>query len=126
MRSVASALKAELLGISESLARNADNLDEPQGDFVAPDIARSVRVTPVLLPKLGLLDAETVRSVIDIYVSIDQYCESIIMSGGTISPNNRSDRGLLSMPIASTSHMAKINRDLVGMLKPVIDRLDIK
>jgi hypothetical protein len=88
-RAVTSALKAELSGIRESLMRNADSLDKPDGDFVAPDIVHSVRVMPVLLPKLGLLDVETTRDVIGIYVSIDQYCEALIMQGGTIATNTR-------------------------------------
>jgi hypothetical protein len=97
---VISALKAELSGISETLQRNADSLDNPEGGFVAPDIAHSVRVMPYLLPKLGLLDVETTREVIGIYVSIDQYCEALMMGGGTIAANNRSDRRLIAIDLS--------------------------
>jgi hypothetical protein len=98
-RTVASALRAELSGISETLLQNAESLDQPAGDFVAPDIAHSVRVMPHLLPKFGLLESDVVRELIDVYVSIDQYCEALILRGGTIAPNNRPDRTLIRMPV---------------------------
>jgi hypothetical protein len=123
-RAVISALKAELSGISESLIRNADNLDKANSDFVVPDIAHSVRVMPVLLPKFGLLDVETTRHVIGIYVSIDQYCEGLIMRGGTIAANNRADRRLIAMPVARAKYVAKINRDLATMVRSAIEKLD--
>jgi hypothetical protein len=123
-RSVISALKAELSGISETLQRNADGLDNPQGDFVAPDIAHSVRVMPYLLPKLGLLDVVTTQEVIGIYVSIDQYCEALMMGGGTIAPNNRSDRRLIAMPLERAAFVARTNRQLIGLIRVVIDQLD--
>jgi hypothetical protein len=123
-RSVISALKAELSGISETLQRNADSLDNPEGGFVAPDIAHSVRVMPYLLPKLGLLDVETTREVIGIYVSIDQYCEALMMGGGTIAANNRSDRRLIAMPVERAGFVARTNRQLIGMIETVIEKLD--
>jgi hypothetical protein len=123
-RSVISALKAELSGICESLQSNADSLDNPRGDFVAPDIAHSVRIMPYLLPKLGLLDVDTTRAVIGIYVSIDQYCEALLMRGGTISDNNRPDRRLIAMPADRANFVARTNRQLVEMIRNVIDRLD--
>jgi hypothetical protein len=121
---VISALKAELSGISEALQRNADSLDNPEGGFVAPDIAHSVRVMPHLLSKLGLLDVETTREVIGIYVSIDQYCEALIMGGGTIAANNRSDRRLIAMPVERAGFVASTNRQLMGMISIVVEKLD--
>lgn len=124
-RSVISALKAELSGISETLTQNAEHLDKHTSDFVVPDLAHSVRVMPVLLPRFGLLDIETTRDVIGIYVSIDQYCESLIMLGGAIAANNRADRRLIAMPVKSASSVAKMNRDLAAMIKSVIVKLDV-
>jgi hypothetical protein len=123
-RAVISALKAELSGISESLIRNADSLAKPDSDFVVPDIAHSVRVMPVLLPKIGLLDVETTREVIGIFVSMDQYCEGLIMLGGTIAANNRADRRLIAMPVARATAVAKINRDLATMIRSAVEKLD--
>ena len=119
------ALKAELSGISETLTQNAEHLDKHVSDFVVPDLAHSVRVMPVLLPKFGLLDVETTREVIGIYVSIDQYCEGLILHGGTIAPNNRADRRLILMPVGRAGSIAKINRDLAAMIKSVIEKFDV-
>jgi hypothetical protein len=124
-RSVISALKAELSGISEALKLNADSLDNPEGDFVAPDIAHSVRVMPHLLSKLGLLDVDTIREVIGIYVSIDQYCEALIMRGGTIATSIRPDRRLIAMPVGRAAFVVRTNRQLVGMIESVVGRLDV-
>jgi len=118
-------LKAELSGISETLTQNAEHLDKHGSDFVVPDLAHSVRVMPVLLPKFGLLDVETTREVIGIYVSIDQYCEGLILHGGTIAPNNRADRRLILMPVGRAGSIAKMNRDLAAMIKSVIEKLDV-
>jgi hypothetical protein len=123
-RAVASALKAELSGINDTLLRNAKSLDNPEGNFVAADIAHSVRVMPVLLPKFGLLDVETTRAVIDVYVSIDQYCESLIIVGGDISPLTRPDRRLMYMPVERARSVAKINRDMAQMIRDAIEKLD--
>jgi hypothetical protein len=121
-RSVRSALKAELLGIQESLTRNAETV--ATADFVVPDIAHSVRVMPALLPKLGLLDVETTREVIGIYVSIDQFCENLILLGGHIAPNNRADRRLIAMPARRAEAFANMSRRLAEMVRKVIVGLD--
>src|SRR5260370_37446002 len=42
-RTLISTLTAELSGIRESLRLNAESLDNPNGPFVVPDIAHSVR-----------------------------------------------------------------------------------
>jgi len=49
-----------------------------------PDISHSVQVFPHVLPKIGLLDAEAVRRVVDAYVIIEQYSEGLILLGGTL------------------------------------------
>jgi hypothetical protein len=124
-RAAVSALAAELAGIKQTLIRNADSLDKPDGDFVVPDIAHSVRIMPTLLPKFGLLDVELAREVIDVYVSLDQYCEALMLAGGHIGANNRADRRLIGMPVTRASFVAEVNRDLVRMITNVLDRLHI-
>jgi len=79
---------------------------------------------PVLLPKIGLLDVETTREVIGIFVSIDPYCEGLIMLDGTIAANNRADRRLIAMPVARATAVAKINRDLATMIRSAVEKLD--
>jgi hypothetical protein len=102
---VTSAIKAELSGIRETLTHNADGLEKPEGGFLNPDIAHSVRVTPVLLQKLGLLDGETIREIIGIYVSIYQYCEGLIMMGGKMTDVSRPDRRVMTSASATLSRL---------------------
>jgi hypothetical protein len=85
-RALAVAIKAELGGILRTLVENARDLrnSPPPADFYVPDLAHSVRVTPQLFSKVGLLTTETIRKVIDAYIIIDQYCEHLIMIGGKI------------------------------------------
>jgi hypothetical protein len=123
-RAVRSALKGELSGIEESLLKNAEGLDKAEDDFVVPDIAHSVRVMPAIIPKLGLLDAETTRVVIGIYVSIDQYCETLIMMGGAMATQNRADRRLIGMTVNRATNLARVNRDLAAMIRTAIERLN--
>src|SRR6266853_4586253 len=115
-RAILAALKAELSRIHESLLLNAENLDKPNGDFVVPDIAHLVRIMPHILPKLGLLGVETIKEVIGIYVSIDQYCEALLMRGGRLVSDNRPDRRLISMEEKRASYVGKVNRDLAAMI----------
>ncbi len=117
-------IKAELSRIRESLLLNAHNLDEPDGDFLVPDIAHSVRIMPHLLPKLGLLDEEAIREVVGVYVSIDQYCEALLMNGGGIATENRPDRRLIGMPEKKARTVAKINRDLAAMIHTALEKLE--
>jgi hypothetical protein len=69
-RTLAVALKAELIGLKQSLTENADGLEKRaggetgSGGFQVPDIATSIRIMPQMLSKLGLLDPDTVQNII--------------------------------------------------------------
>ena len=123
-RSVALALRSELFGMKVTLLRNAENLENPKSAFVTPDLAHSIRVMPLLLGKLGLLDAETIQHVIDIYVSIDQYCEFLLMRGGSLASCSPPDRRIIAMPLEKASYVVGVNRDLASMIDLVIKKLD--
>lgn len=123
-KSLRSAIRAELVAIKATLQRNADGLDTPANDFFVPDLAHSVRVMPAILPKLILLDADTIRATIDVYVTIDQYCETLIFKGGKLLPNNRPDRIVIVMPKAKATFVAEINRSLVKMIDGVVQSLN--
>ena len=123
-RGVAAALRAELSGMNVTLARNADSLENAKSGFVTPDLAHSIRVMPLLLGKLGILDGETIQHVISIYVSIDQYCRVSSMMGGSLAPFSPPDRRLIALPIEKASEVAKLNRRLASMIRGVIDKLD--
>jgi len=124
-RAIRTALKAELSGIYDSLIRNADMLeqDPPTGDFTVPDPTHGVRVMPVLLPKLGLLGEATIRMTLDVYVSLDQYAEGMLLMGGRIMEGNREGRILIGMPGKRAKAVAGTNRNMAAMLKTAIDEL---
>jgi hypothetical protein len=81
------ALKAELRMLKDGLLTAAESLKDPQGGFLAPDLALSVRIMPHMLPKLGLLDTATIQSVIDAYLVLDQYRVRLLLLGGRLAPN---------------------------------------
>jgi hypothetical protein len=43
-----------------------------------PDMAQSVRIMPDMVPKLGLLDPETIESVITAYSALEGYGELLL------------------------------------------------
>jgi hypothetical protein len=98
-RTLAAALRAELAGIAQTLENNAAQLKKGSGDFIVPDVAHSVRVLPKMLPKIGLLDPETISKVIDAHIVIEQYCEQLTMRGGQLGSQNQTpNRRLIAMP----------------------------
>jgi hypothetical protein len=80
-KGVVRGLRAELARIRVSLMRNVEDLAHPKNDFNLPDIAHSVRLMPHVLPRMYLLNADAIGEVIDAYVSIDQYCDGLVMMG---------------------------------------------
>ncbi|MGQ0582774.1 MAG: hypothetical protein ACT4O6_12615 [Reyranella sp.] len=122
--SLRSAVRAELLAITAGLQRSADSLDAPQGDFYVPDLAHMARVMPAVLPKLTLLDTDTIRAIAEVYVIIDQYCETLLFQGGKLLPNNRPDRHVIVMPKAKAAFVAKINRGLIKTIESLVQKLE--
>ncbi len=70
-RAVATALQAELVGLSHSLQSTIGQKDPER----RAEYAVIVRVFPRMVPKLGLLEPDTIRSVIDAYNEVDAFCQ---------------------------------------------------
>lgn len=121
---MASALRAELVIINDALLKNAASLDNPVGDFVAPDLAHLMRVMPAMLQKIGLLGAETIGDVLSAYGVIDQYCESLMILGGRFHEQMPDHRQVVLMPMGSAQEVAIMNRRMSMNLKDAIERLD--
>jgi hypothetical protein len=123
----ASALHAELSGVHRTLLENAKALmDKPpvsgQG-FMVPDLNHSVQVFSHMLPKIGLLRADTIRKVMDAYVLIEQYGEGLILLGGTIQPNMPEHRCLIFMDAGEAKSVVAINKVRAELIKEAIDAL---
>jgi hypothetical protein len=81
-RAVATALKAELAGLNETFVSNTEKLKDRQGGgFLLPALDQSERVLPHMLPKVGLLDPETIQSVIQASPTIRE-SQFLAMSSG--------------------------------------------
>jgi hypothetical protein len=89
---VASALSAELNAIACALELNAKSLEKEPAGFVGPDIFHLVHLYPQMIPKLTLLDAESIRLVVDAYSMIEQHMQNCMLFGVDVTttiPNRR-------------------------------------
>jgi hypothetical protein len=121
-KTLAVALCAELNGINRTLIENATTLSNPGSDFYTPDISHSVRLMPHLVSKLGLLDGDTIREVVDAYILIDEYCERLVILGGRIQRDVPNRRGVL-MPENRAAHVVALNRVISTGLDAAVRRL---
>jgi hypothetical protein len=62
-RAVATALRAELAGCTKILLSDAEllNYSTSMPNFTIADLAHAIRIMPHVIPKLGLLDQETIE-----------------------------------------------------------------
>jgi hypothetical protein len=124
-RSIVVALKAELDGLNEILLQNASSLDNANNDFCVPDLSQYVRMMPLVLQKIGLLDVETIKSVMKSYSLVDQYCETLLMRlGGRFNERTPEHRRVLIMPQKSAKQVIAVNRAMSEKMKEAIKRLD--
>lgn len=115
-RAVAASLWAELLGLEEALTENAKGLDTSDSDFFLPDPSHSVRVFPSVISKIGLLDVETIKRVIEAYIVVDQYAETLMILGGKVPNNMPSHRRVFAMPVGRAKDVADINRQVASLV----------
>jgi hypothetical protein len=78
---------------------------------------------PQMLGKLGLLDVDTIRTVIDSYLIIDQYGGKLFLLGGT-SVGDIGDRTFISWPAERTQHVIAISEGIIGQLRESVAKLD--
>jgi hypothetical protein len=122
--SVATALHAELAGFDQMLSRNSEALENITRDhYLIPDLAQSVRVFPHMLPKIGLLDPATINNTVDAYLMMDQYSESLLVLGGTLS-QKVTHRRLIEMPSNSAKHVVMLNKKVSEAIQRALSNLD--
>jgi hypothetical protein len=140
-RAVATALRAELVGLQRALKDNAAALIEQvleKGDvkpieasesfFLIGDASNSVQIMPEMVSKLGLLDQETIERVIDAYAALDGYYERLVLAGGRLEkkliPPNSNSR-LLAFPADKARAVTTMNDGLLDVIQKAIDRLGV-
>lgn len=128
-RASATALRAELSAINETLSRNIvhSQTSPPssgQGYYV-PDLSQAIRVFPHVLPKIGLFDVETIRPVLDAYAILEQYAESLVMgAGGQQHPAAPVNRRAIYVPGTHTSALTQLDRKTSDYIQAALAKLD--
>lgn len=122
---LASALYAELKSIHRALVENAQYLtDKPpdsDGGFMVP--GPSIKILPEILPKIGLLRADTIRKVMDAYAMAEQYLEGLILRGGKLQTNMPENRQLVYMDAKLIKFVVEFNKTRAGVVQEAIDAL---
>jgi hypothetical protein len=82
---------------------------------------------PEMVSKLGLLDQETIVSVVDAYVVLEQYYEKLLLLGGDLekqltAPNGH--RRLVRVPPGKAPSIIATNRGLLDVIGKAITKLD--
>jgi hypothetical protein len=127
-KAIVSALRAELGSIQMTLIGNADRVKShpptPGDGFVVPDISHSVKVFPHVLPKIGLLNGDSVRRVVDAYVLVEQYSEGLILLGGALRQDMPEGRRVIYLDADRADWVAQINRERAEFIDCAIRTLD--
>jgi hypothetical protein len=124
---VASALYAELQGIHRAFTENAVHLEKhlpnpiEGGGFTVPE--PSVKILPEMLSKIGLLNAETIRKVMNAYVLTEQYLDGLILLGGVLQANMPENRQMVYMDAHYAATVAKMNNVKAGVVKEAMEAL---
>ena len=126
-RAIATALKAELAELRGILLSNTEDLQKKQletGDMIlVQDFAQSVRIMPEMIDKAGLLDPETIQSVISAHMGIEEYCERMLAVGGRLA-EHLTHRRLVRLPADKAKHVIVANTKLSGFIQEAIAKLD--
>jgi len=124
---LASTLLAELSGIYDTMIDNAKDLRAKKiaedEIFVVPDLSLSRQIFPHMLPKIGLLDTDTIRKVITAYVLVGQYPEALVLLGGKPQENMPKDRQLFSLDGSRAKSVAVMTETRAEKVKVAIDAL---
>jgi hypothetical protein len=144
-RAVATALRAELAGFRRALLTNIRELEKTgstPGARVMPELVQSIRIMPHMIPKLGLLDEETIDKVANAYLAIDEHGDMMLLFGGRIVDPERESpaagkpqaveetrrtgsRRLVSVSADYVPQAIAINKSVAEAIREAIDRLDM-
>ncbi|MGB9365592.1 MAG: hypothetical protein WCE79_06235 [Xanthobacteraceae bacterium] len=76
-----------------------------------------------MLSKLGLLDVETIRSVIDAHIVVRQYGGHLVMRGGTRGSKERDQDRLILMPKEKNELVISLNEGTAAGIEKAIKKL---
>jgi hypothetical protein len=144
-RAVATALRAELAGCREALLSNSELLKKEgyltaDTNFMMPDLVHAIRIMPHMIPKLGLLDQETIEKVANAYLAVEEHGERLLLFGGRLVDPERVSAGeaqaagetrrtgsrrLVSLSADKAPQVIAINSNTAEAIQNAIDRLDV-
>jgi hypothetical protein len=106
--------------MANQLEKDANDTGATPDDFLVPDLISGVRVMPLLLPKFGLLSADAVREVSDVYVVIAQFRATLLLLRGRPHSNELHT----IMPKHKGAVVAKLARSVSERIDGVITILN--
>jgi hypothetical protein len=127
-QTVATALRAELEGLHRSLKENAETLR--QEDYVkadqqitVPDLAQSIRIMPMVVSKLGLLDGKIIGAVITAYGVVEAYTAKVLLLGGRpgVTPDNF--KRYVALPSDQVTRLVLLTDVTAEEIQKAIDQL---
>lgn len=125
---LATDLTAELRSVQDTLVGNASTLEQnpsPSSMFMMPDIGHSIQIFSQISPKLGLLDPDTIKHVIEAHIRIAQYGEHLILLGGQLQDNMPANRRVMLMDVRVAPEVAKHNRALATCMDEALQSLEL-
>jgi hypothetical protein len=131
-RAIAAAIRAELTGLlrkletpfsrSSTISYSESKKESERSVIWIPDITARVRLIPELLPKLGVLDVETIGVVVDTQIAIEEYGDYLRLKAKAGEGEKvGSDYALASY---EKRPMEMRNEVLVEQVREAIERLD--
>jgi hypothetical protein len=129
-RAVAAALLAELEGVGRELQRaffesrstSADG--ETKGGFWVPDLKPTIRLMPVMLPKLGALPVDAIAVVVDAYLAIDKHHENLyFIARGGQHKEIPYIAGDIRFPLIQKPLVRSMRKELVEKIEKAVESL---
>ncbi len=120
------AIRSELQNIRKALFDNLECLGAPGGaNYLVPDIATAIKIFPVFIPRLSLLDGETVEKLYEAYWLIDEYSPKLVLLGGVKNLKTDSDRTRsIQMPLGTEKTVMDINKSYVKKIDKTLECLN--
>jgi hypothetical protein len=98
-----------------------DKPPDHDGGFMVPE--PSIKLLPEMMSKIGLLRADTIRTVMDAYVLTEQYLEQLILVGGSLQASMPENRQLVYMDAHHAPFVIEFNETRAGVVKEAMNAL---
>ena len=121
----AQAVLGELQAVHTALARNIVDMQkdvEPGGGFVGPDLNHMIHLFPMMLPRLGSIEAESIKAIVNAYTVIEQYSETLTLIGATID-QRVPGRNMVFTPMEQSAPVITMTKSIIEQIETAITHL---